>query len=82
MAGPIVETPFGKVRGITSRMAGRLRDAWIAFARDGKPRQVDLPDWPVYSPDDRATTILDYVCRVVVDPHSRERLAWAPYPNH
>jgi para-nitrobenzyl esterase len=54
-----------------------MSDAWIAFARHGDPNHVDLPDWPAYSLDERATMVFDDECAVVADPYPERRLAWA-----
>src|SRR5262245_35867436 len=32
-------------------LAGRMADAWIAFARNGNPNHPWLPQWPAFSPD-------------------------------
>jgi para-nitrobenzyl esterase len=50
--------------------------AWIAFARTGNPNTPDLPAWPTYDPDHRATMLFDEECRVVDDPQAAERRVW------
>ncbi|MBN1641422.1 MAG: carboxylesterase/lipase family protein [Anaerolineae bacterium] len=57
-------------------LAARVSAAWIAFARHGNPNHADLPDWPAYVPDERATMVFDRECHVVCDPAQQERLAW------
>ena len=50
--------------------------AWATFARTGKPDNEEIPHWPVYTQNERATLILDRECRVEND-HGREtRLLW------
>jgi para-nitrobenzyl esterase len=77
----VADEPHYAARDGAQIMAVRVRDAWIAFARTGVPSGADLPVWPAYSRDDRATMVLDDVCRVEVDPFSRERLAWEPFTD-
>jgi para-nitrobenzyl esterase len=57
-------------------VAARMSEAWIAFARDGDPSHADLPKWPPYSLDERATMLFDDECSVVADPFREQRLAW------
>ncbi len=46
-------------------LAGRMRDAWGAFARTGSPSTSALPAWSSWSPDNRACMVLDDECRIV-----------------
>ena len=54
-------------------LAGRMSDAWLAFARTGNPNTPSLPEWPAYTPDRRATMFFDNEC-AVRDGHDRELL--------
>jgi para-nitrobenzyl esterase len=58
-------------------LAAEMSDAWIAFARNGVPDHPEIPHWPAYSLQDRATMIFDRdaVC-VRNDPSGEERAAW------
>ena len=58
--------------GLASAMSG----AWAAFARDGVPRHAALPAWPVYTPGERATMVLNTVCHVERDPGREGRVLW------
>jgi para-nitrobenzyl esterase len=58
-------------------VASRMSDAWIAFARHGDPNHADLPEWPAYTLEERATMVFDDDCEVVADPYPERRLAWA-----
>ena len=64
-------------------LAERMSEAWLAFARTGVPAYRDLPTWPAYTPDERATMTFDATCRVVNDPGGDLREAWndVPMPN-
>jgi para-nitrobenzyl esterase len=57
-------------------LAARMRDAWIAFARDGRPGHEGLPDWPAYDERRRATMMFDDRSEVVDDPGSEARRLW------
>ena len=55
------------------RLADRISDAWLAFARTGNPNTPSLPEWPVYTADGRATMFFDNECSVRGN-HDRELL--------
>ena len=57
-------------------LADKMSGAWAAFARNGSPNTPDLPAWPAYAGDERATMIFDNECKVVSDPGREERLAF------
>jgi para-nitrobenzyl esterase len=57
-------------------LAERMQDAWIAFARTGRPGHAGLGDWPAYDPNARRTMILDRCCRVETAPREPERAFW------
>jgi para-nitrobenzyl esterase len=52
-----------------------MQDAWLAFARTGKPGCPSIGEWPVYGKD-RLTMILDRDCYVEKAPLDDERRAW------
>jgi len=51
-------------------------DAWLAFARSGRPGHPGLPDWPAYETARRATLVFGPTCRLEEDPEGDERRAW------
>ncbi|WP_423602004.1 carboxylesterase/lipase family protein [Sphingomonas sp. MS122] len=63
------------------RLAGRMADAFIAFARTGDPNCASVPAWPKFTLEERRTMIFDIDTRVMSDPRREERLLWsvAPY---
>jgi para-nitrobenzyl esterase len=61
-------------------LAENMSEAWLAFARDGRPGYRGLPSWPAYDLDDRATMIFDTECRVENDPGGEVRRAWDSIP--
>lgn len=50
--------------GVTDLLEKRMCDAWINFARTGKPSSEDLPEWPTCVPGDEAVMIFDKDCEV------------------
>jgi para-nitrobenzyl esterase len=54
--------------------------AWAAFARTGHPGHDEIPAWPAYDLETRATMWLDADCKVVNDPWREERLVWGDAP--
>ncbi len=59
-------------RGLAATMSG----TWARFARDGVPSHPSIPAWPVYTPADRATMVLDAACRIENDPRGETRALW------
>ena len=57
-------------------LAAAMAGAWAAFAHDGTPRHAAMPEWPVYTPGERTTMILDAPCRVEHDPGREGRVLW------
>src|SRR5262249_61506757 len=70
-SGPIPAPPAA-----TRTLSTRMQDAWLAFARDGRPRAAGLPDWSPYGPPRRATMILADPPRLVDAPQEPERAVW------
>lgn len=60
------------------RMAAMMSDAWIAFARRGKPASELLPTWPAYTVERRAVMELDLTPEVTIDPEKGLRELGAP----
>ena len=58
------------------KAARNMSRAWAAFARTSDPSHDEIPRWPAYTLEQRATMILDAECRVVNDPNSEERRVW------
>ena len=48
-------------------LSDKMSEAWVNFARNGKPSAKGLPDWPPYTSDAAATMILDSQSRVASD---------------
>jgi para-nitrobenzyl esterase len=54
-------------------LAGRIADAWIAFARSGNPNHKALPKWPEFSAAECPTMIFDNTCVVENAPDAEQR---------
>ena len=63
------------------KAARNMSRAWAAFARTGNPSHDEIPPWPAYDPERRATMFMDAQCRVVDDPWPEERQAWGDQPS-
>ena len=72
---PLVR-PFTGKGPEAQALAARIQDAWIAFARTGRPGHVGVGDWPAYDAARRRTMILDRQCRVEAAPREAERRFW------
>jgi len=62
------------------RLAAIVSQTCIAFAKTGNPNHPQIPVWPQYSIEARATLIVDLPPRVEHDPRGRERELFANYP--
>ncbi len=45
-------------------LSRQMSTAWVNFARTGNPNHDDLPDWPAYKAESRATMYFDVPCEV------------------
>jgi para-nitrobenzyl esterase len=58
-------------------LADKMAAMLVALARTGSPTTAALPDWPAYTPSDRATLLIDFPELLVVrDPHRQLRTMW------
>lgn len=56
-------------------LSDKMSRAWAAFARSGNPNTAQIPHWPPFDAEKRATMFLGDECKVVDDPRREERLA-------
>jgi para-nitrobenzyl esterase len=61
----------------TQALSEAMMDTWISFARDGNPNNGNIPQFPRYDSEKRATIIFDKEIEIVDDPYGDERAAWA-----
>jgi para-nitrobenzyl esterase len=54
-----------------------VQDAWLSFAKTGRPSSASLPEWPVYDADRRSTMTLGAACAVEDAPMDDIRRLWA-----
>ena len=57
-------------------LAAKVSSAWVAFAKTGNPNTKEMPQWPAYSADNRATMVIDNAPRVEIDPAHELRTFW------
>ena len=73
---PVPVLEIGAIAGRTPSaraLSASVQEAWLTFARTGRPRSASLPDWPCYAPPRRATLELGVHCRVLEAPREIER---------
>lgn len=63
------------------RLADRMSDRWLVFARDGDPNARNLVRWEPYTAARRATLVIDSDDALIDDPYQAERLALARIPQ-
>ncbi len=56
-----------------ARLADKMSEALLQFARSGNPNHAGIPEWPAYTQENGLTMILDDVCEVKVDPDKLAR---------
>ena len=62
------------------KVADRMSEAFIAFARGGDPNHSGLPQWRPYDLSTRATMLFDVDCKLADDPRGGERRLFAQVP--
>ena len=67
---PIADGPHAEA------LVGTMSGALASLAHTGRPAHDGLPEWPVYTPDRRATMRIDVECAVVDDALGAERRCW------
>jgi para-nitrobenzyl esterase len=58
------------------QLARQMQRAWIAFAHHGDPNTPELPTWPGFDLEQRATMLFDRDCTIQNDPNIEARLVW------
>ncbi len=53
-----------------------MAELWTNFARSGKPSARDVPEWPAYTLDTRATMRIDTKCEVLYNRFGEELAMW------
>lgn len=68
--------PFAGKGPEARALAERIQDAWVSFARTGRPDPGGAGGWPAYDGETRRTMILDSQCRSESAPREAERAFW------
>jgi para-nitrobenzyl esterase len=55
------------IPGVTERLEEEIAGAYVNFARTGSPNHPAMPEWPAYTPRNRATMVFDRKSEVRVD---------------
>ena len=55
--------PWLGVAGGARKLAHRVQEAWLAFAKSGHPGHAGLPYWPAYDTEKRQAMRLSRSCR-------------------
>jgi para-nitrobenzyl esterase len=77
--GTLDVSPIGAIAGCTPAawaLSEWIQDAWLAFARTGRPRSAGLPEWTAYAPPRRATMLLSERPALLDAPQEAERAFW------
>ena len=53
-----------------------MAELWTNFARTGVPTAVNVPEWPAYNLETRATMRIDTKCEVIYDRFNQELAMW------
>ena len=79
MFGNVVQDPITAAGGAEAqRLADRMSEALLAFARTGNPNTPALPTWPRFDTERRATMLFALPPWVEDDPRGAERRLFAP----
>jgi para-nitrobenzyl esterase len=68
--------PFSALAKSARGLSHNMQQAWIQFARTGRPGHAQLPDWEHYTADSRATMVFGRDCYLADAPLETERLLW------
>lgn len=63
---------------LTEALSDAMLDAWVNFARIGRPATALLPEWQPFDAQQRATMVLDRNSRLELDPEAQLRQYWTP----
>ncbi|MDN8591311.1 carboxylesterase/lipase family protein [Paenibacillus sp. 11B] len=68
---PVLKFMNAEPDAAAAKLAGKVQDAWISFAKQGKPETAGV-NWPAYE-DGRATLIFNHEVQLVHDPEASKR---------
>jgi para-nitrobenzyl esterase len=61
-------------------MCCALASSWIAFANTGDPNNGQIPHWPRFNENERATMVFNRNTRIERDPYRELREFWSGMP--
>ncbi|UZR96841.1 carboxylesterase/lipase family protein [Chondrinema litorale] len=67
---------FGGKRPEKYEASRKMAELWATFAKTGKPAAKDVPEWPAFNLEDRATMRIDENCEVIYDRFHTELEMW------
>ncbi|MFW9784903.1 MAG: carboxylesterase/lipase family protein [Candidatus Heimdallarchaeota archaeon] len=59
-----------------NNLSDKMMKCWIAFAHTGNPNHKDIPKWPAYEVENRATMNMGKKFKILNAPFDKERAAW------
>ena len=62
-------------------IADAMSESWLAFARSGDPNNANVPHWPAYDSQARATMIFGVQSRIENDPRAKDRALFKRSPE-
>ncbi len=65
--------PICNIEGVSERLEEQVCGAYVNFAKTGDPNHPSLPEWPKFSPENKATMVFDRKSEVRED-YERELL--------
>jgi para-nitrobenzyl esterase len=69
----VSESMVGRVNAEMRKLEAATSGAWASLARIGSPNHKGLPNWPAYTPENRAVMIFDSPCKIEIDPTAEVR---------
>ncbi|SAL05616.1 carboxylesterase, type B [Caballeronia calidae] len=63
-------------------LRAQMSNAWVEFARSGRPRVAGLPKWSAFSKTSRDTILFNEIPELVRDPRSIERVALGTFAEY
>lgn len=67
---------FGGQRPERYEASHKMAELWTSFAKTGKPAAEDVPEWPAFTLEERATMRIDEDCEVIYDRFHTELEMW------
>jgi para-nitrobenzyl esterase len=79
--GTLAAVPHVAADPDAKALRARMQQCWVEFARRGRPRGDEMPNWEPYTLPERQTMRIDRAWSLERDPLARERAAWHDVPT-